>query len=156
MKFQSTLLICGLIFIQAAPAVAQESSNVKKVIESFFKGMKLGDTTMIGQTLASEVDLKSIYIDSKTESTRIASQKVTDFLKVIANKPNDVLYDERLLSFDIKIDGQMASAWTPYRFYLNHQFSHCGVNLFTLARLDSEWRIISITDTRRKADCEPD
>jgi hypothetical protein len=37
-----------------------------------------------------------------------------------------------------------------YAFYLDDQFSHCGVNAFQLVRMEAGWQIIQITDTRRR------
>ncbi|MDP5138985.1 MAG: hypothetical protein NWP83_00775, partial [Spirosomaceae bacterium] len=62
--------------------------------------------------------------------------------------------DERLSGYDIKIDGDMATVWTPYSFFVNNNVSHCGVNAFTLIRQNDSWKILSITDTRRKTDCK--
>jgi hypothetical protein len=62
--------------------------------------------------------------------------------------------DEQLLSYDIKIDGDMAIAWTPYKFYFNDKFSHCGVNIFTLIKREQRWKIMGITDTRRRQGCD--
>jgi hypothetical protein len=150
------ILIGGLLTFFYTPSAAQFENEVRQTIETFFEGMKAGDTSLISTTLAADVDLKSIYNDSKTGETQITVEKMDSFLDQISKKPEEVIYDERLLSFDIKIDGSMALAWTPYRFYLNEKFSHCGVNVFTLARISNIWRIVSITDTRRRADCEPD
>ena len=47
----------------------------------------------------------------------------------------------------------MANAWTPYQFWFNDQFSHCGVNSFQLIKVDNTWKIFFLVDTRRK-DCE--
>jgi hypothetical protein len=44
--------------------------------------------------------------------------------------------------------------WTPYRFIFNGKFSHCGVNSFTLVKLNGEWKINYVIDTRRKEKCE--
>jgi hypothetical protein len=48
----------------------------------------------------------------------------------------------------------MATAWTPYKFYLDKTFSHCGVNAFQLFKSENGWKIISILDTRRKEPCD--
>ena len=45
-------------------------------------------------------------------------------------------------------------AWTPYSFFLNDTFSHCGVNNFQLLKKEGEWKIIYLIDTRRKEGCE--
>jgi hypothetical protein len=156
MKLFGIILLTGLSFFNSIPAPAQQQVEIQELIETFFEGMRLGDTSMISNTIADHVELKSIYTDSKSGETKLVDEEMDNFIKSISGKPDNVVYDERLLSFDIKIDGPMAIAWTPYRFYLNEKFSHCGVNLFTLAHYSVGWRIVSITDTRRRADCEPD
>ncbi|RYZ94279.1 MAG: hypothetical protein EOP47_28140, partial [Sphingobacteriaceae bacterium] len=54
---------------------------------------------------------------------------------------------------DIKIDGELASVWTPYKFYLGDKFSHCGINFFQLMKMATGWKVIYIVDTRRKDNC---
>jgi hypothetical protein len=64
------------------------------------------------------------------------------------------VYDERI-SFDlVKIDGELASVWTPYKFYAGEKFSHCGVDSYQLVKLNGEWKIQYLIDTRRKQGCE--
>jgi hypothetical protein len=43
--------------------------------------------------------------------------------------------------------------WTPYELEVEGIFSHCGVNSFQLIRINEQWKITQITDTRRKEDC---
>jgi len=54
----------------------------------------------------------------------------------------------------VKIDGPLAIVWTPYKFYFNGKFSHCGVNSFQLVRFNGVWKIQYLIDTRRRAGCE--
>ena len=61
--------------------------------------------------------------------------------------------DERISFETVKVDGPLAIAWTPYSFYYNGQFSHCGVNSFQLVRFNGIWKIQYIIDTRRKTGC---
>jgi hypothetical protein len=72
----------------------------------------------------------------------------------ISTTPEGTNLDERILDYQIKIDGALASAWTPYNFYVNGNFSHCGVNSFQLVKMDDVWKIVYIIDTRRKEPCE--
>ncbi|UWX56421.1 hypothetical protein NYZ99_09635 [Maribacter litopenaei] len=58
------------------------------------------------------------------------------------------------MDYSIQIDGAMANAWTPYEFRINDNFSHCGVNSFQMVKLEGEWKIIYLIDTRRKEGCE--
>jgi hypothetical protein len=40
-----------------------------------------------------------------------------------------------------------------YSFYLGDKFSHCGVDAFLLARDGTEWKVVSLADTRRRQGC---
>ena len=63
-------------------------------------------------------------------------------------------FKEELGEFTIQKDHKMAVAWVPYTFYLDNEFSHCGINLFTLMQVENEWKIIHISDTRQTKDCQ--
>jgi hypothetical protein len=43
--------------------------------------------------------------------------------------------------------------WTPYAFYYDGNFSHCGVDSFQLARTAEGWKVVQIADTRRTQGC---
>ncbi|MFQ5679630.1 MAG: nuclear transport factor 2 family protein [Gemmatimonadota bacterium] len=62
-------------------------------------------------------------------------------------------WDERIWDPAVQIDGNLATVWTPYVFYLNGEFSHCGVDAFLLARTPAGWKIVSLADTRRRDGC---
>ncbi|MFN2330204.1 MAG: nuclear transport factor 2 family protein, partial [Chromatocurvus sp.] len=76
---------------------------------------------------------------------------VEGFLERVGNSP--AVLDEQISGMEIRIDGHMANAWTPYTFYVDGDFSHCGVNSFQLINTDGGWNIVHIIDTRRKEGC---
>ena len=129
----------------------QDNENIKKTINLFFEGMKTNDTAVIRNSLDSSCFLYSIA-QNKNEQIVLQQEAIADFLQQVISLKGKKL-DERLTSFDIKIDGAMAIAWTPYNFFLNDQLSHCGVNVFTLIKRNEVWKIMGITDTRRKDGC---
>ena len=75
-------------------------------------------------------------------------------MKSIVSIPATTKFEERLLSFDIRLNGALASVITPYTFYVNDKLSHCGVNSFQLYKKEGEWKIIHIVDTRKKEGCK--
>ena len=77
-----------------------------------------------------------------------------DLLTAIANRPPEQQWDERLLEYRVQIDGNLAHVWTPYEFWFNGNFSHCGANAFTLAKTDDGWKIIHLIDSRRRSSCK--
>ena len=83
----------------------------------------------------------------------IRNESIDAFVQAIGKSPKGAL-DERIQFETIKIDGPLAIVWTPYKFYYEGKFSHCGVNSFQLVRINGEWRIQYLIDTRRKDGCE--
>ena len=69
-------------------------------------------------------------------------------------RPHDEVWDEKIWSLDIHIDGNLATAWTGYTFYIDKTMSHCGVNAFHFFKSKEGWKITQITDTRRRNNCQ--
>ncbi len=148
-------LLCIMLLLTGVSFDAHSQNDtvqIKSTITKMFEGMASFDSSMVRQTLAGGCILKSI-IPSKGGEIIIKDESASAFLQIIGTKNPGLTFDERILSFRILIDGAMAVAWTPYLFYLNDTFSHCGVNVFTMVKVYDQWKILSITDTRRKSDC---
>jgi hypothetical protein len=142
-----------LLCLVGLPALAQTpEQEVEAVICSLFDGMKQKNAEQVAAAFSSEGLMQTVQ--QKPEGTTVGSNSVADFVKRIANTPAGTVLDERILSYQIQVDGSMASAWTPYKFYVNDTFSHCGVNSFQLVKLAEGWKIVYIIDTRRKEPCQ--
>ena len=81
------------------------------------------------------------------------NELVKGFVDFISKTKKDSA-DERITDDSIKIDGPLASVWTPYKFYYAGNFSHCGVNSFQLVKTNDRRKIQYLVDTRRKQGCE--
>ena len=91
---------------------------------------------------------------NKEGITEIRNDSFDRLVQAIVSIPDTVKFEERIKSYQISIDGPMANAWTPYEFWLNEEFSHCGVNSFQLFHDGSAWKIIYLIDTRRRENCQ--
>jgi hypothetical protein len=145
-------LICCVTFL-SVNAQQDKTSSVQATIDQLFDGMRASDSLLLKAVLYEEVTLRTIATNEGGENF-LQKADIKDFIKTVGTKRPDAKFDERLNSYEIKIDGDMAMAWTPYVFYFNDKFSHCGVNIFTLMNTASGWKITGITDTRRKTGCE--
>jgi hypothetical protein len=38
----------------------------------------------------------------------------------------------------------LATVWLPYDLYVDGAWSHCGVDVFSLLRVDDEWKILTM------------
>ncbi len=147
------ILIAGLLLHISCGIFAQQGATdaVKQSINTLFDAMRKGDSTLIKSVFSKDMVLHSVSVN-KEGKTVLTVEKGDDFAKAIGT-PHAMIYDERITFGDIKIDGDLASVWAPYKFYLGDKFSHCGVDVFQLMKTADGWKIIYIVDTRRKDNC---
>ena len=129
------------------------SAQVKNVISTFFDGLHKGDSTLLKSTLHKNIKIQTTFTNKKGEK-QLRTQSKENLLKGVASKKPSDEYFEKLLSYTIKIDGNLASVWTPYEFYLNGKFLHCGANSFQLFHNNGKWEIIYLVDMRRRGSCK--
>jgi hypothetical protein len=147
------VLVIFILFGGIASAQNSDQMGIRELIDRFFEGFHQRDTLMIKETVAEGVILQTV---SRTNDggNEVRTESFPGFLQSIARIPDSVKFKEVLFDYKIRVDGPMANAWTPYEFWLNEQFSHCGVNSFQVAKLKGEWKIIYLIDTRRKEGCD--
>lgn len=126
-----------------------QKQEVQKSIEMFFEGFHQKDTLKIQSVCSSKIILQSIS-ESSSKGNKLSYESAKEFYKSIASIPVSMKFQEKILSYNIQIDGTMAHVWAPYEFYLNDKLSHSGVNTFTLFKENNGWKIIYLIDTRRK------
>lgn len=114
--------------------------------------MRASDSVRVAALFLPDARLQSASAGPDGQ-VRIQSTPIARFVSQLGQAPVGVL-DERLRYTEVRVDGLLATAWTPYTFVYNGQVSHCGVNAFQLVELDGSWRILQITDTRRRGDCD--
>lgn len=153
----SRIIVLLLLLVSSSVVKAQqeekEKQAIKKVIETFFEGLHKGDSTIMKNTLHAEIKIQTTATN-KEGTKLLKTEERQQLLKGIADKNPNVVYLEKLLSYDIKIDGNLASVWTPYEFYVNGNFNHCGANSFQLFNNNGKWEIIYLVDMRRRGSCE--
>lgn len=153
------IITAVLLFCVFVPAMAQtdkkaDEEAIKKTINLFFEGMQKGDTALMMRTITDSMGLQSIG-KARTGETRVRKEMVNDFVVSITKRPPEIKSLEERITFEaIHIDGSLAVAWTPYKFFINEKLNHCGANSFTLVKFKEEWKIVNIIDTRRREGCE--
>lgn len=151
-----TLRLAALALFALLPVAASaqsEAAEVRAAVYRLFDGMRDGDSTAVRAHFHPNATLYSVFATPEGER-RVAATPIDRFVEAVGT-PREEVWDERVGEIEVRIDGDLATAWMPYAFYLGHTFSHCGVNAFHLARTEEGWRTIHITDTRRTDDCDP-
>lgn len=154
MRIFSLFLILLFSNIMLSAQNTTEEQKIKEVITLFFEGLHIGDSSLVSKTLDEKIKIQTTFTNKKGVAV-LKDQSRTDLLAGIAAKKKTDTYLEKLLSYTIKIDGNLASVWTPYEFYYNGNFSHCGANSFQLFKSSKGWKIIYLVDMRRRGSCTP-
>lgn len=149
MKSFLCFLTLWLFFVSVKAQKTEDA--VKNTVNRLFEGMKNGDTALLKSAFADSAILQTIA--DKDGTIKVVTETVADFAMAVSKYKKGAL-DERIVFDQVKIDGPLAIVWTPYQFYFNDAFMHCGVNSFQLVKTNEQWKIQYLIDTRRKKDCQ--
>ena len=106
-------------------------------------------TALAAATLIPEGRL--IVVTDGTEGITHRAWDHADFVTMIAK--GDSVLVERMWDPVVSIDGPIATFRARYDFYRDGDYSHCGVDLFTLVKAAAGWRISGGTFTREVRQC---
>jgi hypothetical protein len=134
---------------------AQEPSDAERaavlaVVQTFFDAMAAQDVDGARRILVPEG--RFFALGEQDGNPTVRSFTNDDYLKRLAGRKQKVR--ERMWNPEVRIRGRIASVWTPYDFWRDGKFSHCGIDAFDLIKTDDQWRIAGGTFTV-EGKCEP-
>lgn len=150
-----TLLLCPLLAIGRPMNDTTSIHQVEAVVMQLFNAMRDGDSTNAHEVFHDDVRMSSTFFNKKTEVYQIIEGELSQFLTAIGT-PHEEVWDERVSNLKIEVDDNLAHAWMNYSFYIDDKFSHCGVNAMQLVKTGGQWKILNLTDTRRRKACNPE
>ncbi len=142
---------CSILLLFTALLPAQTTPG--ETLDRLFAGMASGDSTGMAALFVPTATLQSLVTDEQGR-TALTPGSIAAWLAGVAGAGAGVL-DEQLHYTEVRVDGALATAWTPYTFALNGEVHHCGTNAFQLVRQAGQWRIANIIDTRTTQGCTP-
>ena len=143
----------GANFLNAQPKNnnVSEEKAVMEVVFELFDAYRAGDSSRIRDVFHE----KAIFlrVGSKEGQPVLANGSVDGFVKYVGSGLEQ-LHDEPIWDYQVHIDGNLASVWTKFAFFLGGTFSHCGVDSFQLFKGDNGWKIFFLSDTNQHENCE--
>jgi hypothetical protein len=128
-----------------AAAAAAASSDPMAVVRQLLDGWREADSVKAKATWAPQFRLFTLRKDGKGK--RLDEDTQANLSKSMAGlKPG--AWDIRLGKAAVQQDATgIATVWAPYTFYMSGKKSHCGIESFTLYRLNQGWKIVQFADT---------
>ena len=146
------IILLGLVGAAPEPARAQsDSAAVLQSVQTLLKGIETRDTTLLKSVLTTEGRFAILVIEPDSVVSIGATH--AEFIARVGALGPKLL--ERVWQPVILVHGALATFWAPYDFYRDGQFSHCGIDAFTLARTREGWKITGGSYTVQRTGCPP-
>ena len=148
------LIIISQVSVLAQGSMLPKSDEeaVLAVVHELFDAYRAGDSTRVRKVFTKEATLQRAFIN-RTGEPIVSSPSSHDKFVGYVGGGLDKLHDERLWNTTVHIDQHLASVWTAYAFFLDKEFSHCGAENFLLQKIDGQWKIFHLVDTREVKPC---
>ena len=147
------VLISWLAMAPIAGQTKQEDDKtaVLATVQAFFDTMASRDVEGARRVLMPEVRFYSTR--EQDGQTAVRASAVEDYLKALGGRKQD--NRERIWNPEVRVHGPIASVWTPYDFWVDGKFSHCGIDIFDLVKTPDGWKISGLTYTVERTGCAP-
>ncbi len=131
---------------------SEAESAAVAVITELFDAMRESDAeTMRGLFAEGVGGFPSSYLGQEGPTVNFGG--LDGFLESVASAEPGSL-DEQFTVREVIVDDNLVTVVTPYTFTYQGNFSHCGVDVFLIARQGTDWKIVGLADTRRRSGCE--
>ena len=154
-EFKTTKKVLGIaiLLIASMASNAQQShpeyASVKLVIDNFFESINTGN----GELLAS-LEVEGAQILNIREETAGEYEFAARNWFVAESFSSDTQLTERYWGEELLISDVLAVFWAPYDFHVDGEFSHCGVDVLNLIKIEGAWKIGHAMWTIQEPDCE--
>ena len=150
---RTTLLTLAVLAVPAALA-AQKAPDEKAIlaaVQTTFDGMRTHDTLLLKQAIMPDASFIQV---GKDKEGRPYMRRATgqEFINAVGRGGEP--WNETIHSPEVRQDGDLAMVWGRFTFKLGEKESHCGYDLFTLARIEGAWKVVAIADTQQREGCK--
>ncbi|GHF22422.1 hypothetical protein GCM10017044_15820 [Kordiimonas sediminis] len=126
---------------------AQAGDTPQSTIENLFKAMYAGNGAAVRSAFVEDATL-----DRATKEGGLRRSGFSGWADwVDTQQAGDA--DERIFGLKVQEFGSLATVWAPFKLWYKGDLVSCGVNTFTLTKIDTDWKIIHGIDRHHDGDC---
>lgn len=143
------ILTAGSAAAQPLTSSDAERAEIIATVQKFFDTMATKDVAGARTVLMPEGRL----FRRRVPSGEIGSISNGDYLERLPTQKQ--AQRERFWNPEIKIQDGIATMWTPYDFWIDGKFSHCGIDVFDFVKTADGWKISGGVYTVQRDGCPP-
>ena len=141
------------ILCAVAPAIAHaqgaaDRDPVLKTVQAFFDTMTAKDVDGARKILMPQGRFHAV----RMRDGNIRSFSNEEYFADLQSAKR--VMRERMWNPEVRVHGAIATVWTPYDFWIDGKYSHCGIDAFDLVKTDEGWKIAGGSYTLEEK-CEP-
>jgi len=144
----SLMTLTAIAFGQQG-ATDEEREEVLSVIRTFFAGMTAKDVEGMRRIMTENGKLYGYR--EQADGLTIVELTHSEYLGSLAQRDGTPV--ERFWTPTVMVQDRLATVWTPYDFYSDGVFSHCGINNFSMLKTNDGWKIAGVVFSMQQDDC---
>ena len=147
-----SLLIPGFTSAQDVEETAGTRAEIMAVVDESLERVSAEDLVGFTDLMLEGAVITAVGISPRSGEAFVRTRTRAD--ERADSIPGDVV--ERGFDPEIMVSGAVAVVWLPYDFYVEGAWSHCGVDVFTLVRVETGWRVASLAySVQQPPECRP-
>jgi hypothetical protein len=149
---RAIILVSALGLALQTPARAQTPEDeVVDVVQRLLDAISDRDSASFRALVLPQ--LQNLVVFPEGDSVKLAWRETEGSIRSLGSPGPKYL--ERMWEPTVLVSDPIAAVWTPYDFYREGEFSHCGIDAFHLVRTAEGWRVAAImyTVVRPQARC---
>lgn len=127
------LLVAALTL--TACAGGPDHREIKQISTDLFDAMERRDVDLASRLLIHEGTISSVRADGTDDTITLGTW--LDSL----SEGDAVLHEEFTGNPVIMVEGDVAMLWGEYKFWIDGEPSHTGIDVFTFVRTDDGWKL---------------
>jgi hypothetical protein len=134
----------------AAPAAADPAADVLAAANTLLAAVNSNDAEALGRIMLPGATLVSqrYAADGALQSHTLTLADMQASLRA-----NSRHFDERLQGPTVLVQRDLAQVWSRYTFDVDGKRQHCGVDSFSLVRIEGVWRVSHLAWTAEPQGC---
>jgi hypothetical protein len=154
------MLATGCVPEREAPGDGLVDGAVRAHVADYYTVLSARDWDVLPDAFWPDATLTTIWQPAGEVSPRVWSTTVAEFIAAAPEGPDSrPVFEERPLSIEPRVEGDIASAWVHYRARFGAPgdlMCWTGIDVFTLLRFNGEWRIASLAYVTDDVDVAPE
>jgi len=138
----------ALAVASPAAAATPDETAVVAAVQRFFDAMAASDGAAVAAVTLPGTVFTSIR-PAANGATKVGRTPVEDFIKGLRPGLHEAMWNPRVT---VRA-AAMATVSAPYEFKLDGKTTHCGIDVFDLAKVDGQWKVAALTWTAEPDAC---